>query len=117
MLHLYSTFILGFLEAISPLQVPKNFKFKLFFSGELDMTLDSLLHVAFNVQATFSNTISPSSSSNLESKKNGKERIEFIELLEKKPQMSYEKIYVFQDTWACCFPWTEVVVGEDGLVA
>ncbi len=23
---------------------------------------------------------------------------------------------MFQDTWACSFPWVEIVVGEDGLV-
>jgi hypothetical protein len=24
---------------------------------------------------------------------------------------------VVQDMWACRFPWVEIVVGEDGLVA
>jgi len=24
---------------------------------------------------------------------------------------------VFQDTWACHFPWAKAIVGEDGLVA
>jgi hypothetical protein len=94
----------------------KFFKFKLFYSSELDATSDSLPHVASNVQAASSSTISPNSSSNLESKRNGKELIEFVEPFEKKPQRCYEKIHVFQDTWACCFPWAEVVVGEDNLV-
>jgi hypothetical protein len=44
-----------------------------------------LPHVASNVQVASSNTISPSSSSNLESKRNGKELVEFVEPLEKKP--------------------------------
>jgi hypothetical protein len=76
-----------------------------------------LPHVASNVQVASSNTISPSSSSNLESKRNGKELVEFVEPLEKKPWRSYEKTRVFQDMRACHFPWAEVVVGEDGLVA
>jgi len=95
----------------------KNFKFKLFFSGEPNVTLDSLPHVASNVQATFSSTIRPSSNSNPESRRNGKEPIEFVKPLEKKPQRSYEKIHVFQDIWAYCFPSAEVVIGEDGLGA
>jgi len=49
--------------------------------------------------------------------RNGKEPFEFVEPFEKKPQRSYEKTRVFQDTWACHFPWVEIVVGEDGLVA
>jgi len=64
-----------------------------------------------------SNTISPSSSSNLESKRNGNKPVEFVEHLEKKPQKFYEKIHVFQDTWACHFTWAKAIVGEDGLVA
>jgi hypothetical protein len=64
--------------------VPKNFKFKLFFSGELDATSNSLPHVAFNVQAASSSTISPNSSSNTKSRKNGKEHVKFVEPLEKK---------------------------------
>jgi hypothetical protein len=102
---------------MAPLQVPKNFKFKLFFNGEPNATSNSLPHVAFNVQAAFSSTISPSSSSNPKSRKNGKEHVEFVEPLEKKPRKSYEKTHVFQDTWACCFPWVEIVVREDGLAA
>jgi hypothetical protein len=43
--------------------------------------------------------------------------VEFVEPLEKKPWMSYEKTHVSQDTWAYCFPWAEAIVGEDGLVA
>jgi hypothetical protein len=70
---------------MAPLQVLKNFKFKLFFSNDPNATLDSLPHVASNVQVASSNTISPSSSSNLESKRNGKELVEFVEPLEKKP--------------------------------
>jgi len=66
---------------------------------------------------TSSGTISPSSSSNPESRINGKEHVEFIEPLEKKPRRFYEKTRVFQDTWACRFPWVEANVGEDGLVA
>jgi len=63
-LHLYFTFILGFLKAMAPLQVPNFFKFKLFFNSELDVTLDLSPHVAFNVQVTSSSTISLSSSTN-----------------------------------------------------
>ncbi len=81
------------------------------------MTLDSLPHVASNVQAASSSTISPSSSRNPESGKNGKELVEFVEPFEKKPRRSYEKTRVFQDMWACRFPWVEAIVGEDGLVA
>jgi hypothetical protein len=102
---------------MAPLQVPISFKFKLFFSGEPNVTLDPLPHVASNVQAASSSTISPSSSRNLESRKNGKEPVEFVEPFEKKPRRSYEKTCVFQDMWACYFPWVEAIVGEDGLVA
>jgi hypothetical protein len=76
-----------------------------------------LPHITFNVQVASSNTISHSSRSNLESRRNGKEHVEFVEPLEKKSHRSYEKTRVFQDTWACHFPWVELVVGEDGLVA
>jgi hypothetical protein len=64
--------------------VPKNFKFKLFFNGELNATSNSLPHVAFNVQTASSSTTSPSSSSNTKSRRNGKEHVEFVEPLEKK---------------------------------
>ncbi len=64
-----------------------------------------------------SSTTSLSSNNNPKSRRNGKEHVEFVEPLEKKSQRSYEKTCVFQDTWACCFPWVETVVGEDGLVA
>jgi len=102
---------------MAPLQVPNNFKFKLFFNSELYTTLDSFSHVASNVQVASSSTISLSSSSNPESKRNGKEPIEFVELLEKKLRRFYEKTCVFQDTWAYHFPWAKAIVGEDGLVA
>ncbi len=115
-LHLYSTFI-RFPKTMAPLQVLKNFKFKLFFSGEPDATSYSLPHVASNVQAASGSIRSFCSSSNCESKRNGKELVEFVEPLEKKLQRPYDYIHVFQDTWACCFPWAEIVVGEDGLVA
>ncbi len=72
-LHLFSLIILGFPKAMASLQVLNFFKFKLFFSNEPYSTLDLLPHVASNVQTASSNTISPSSSSNLESKINGKE--------------------------------------------
>jgi len=48
-LHLYFAFIIGYLETITPLQVLKNFKFKLIFSSEPNVTSNSLPHVAFNV--------------------------------------------------------------------
>jgi len=48
---------------------------------------------------------------------NGKETFEFVKPFEKKPQRSYEKTRVFQDMWDRHFPWVEIVVGEDGLVA
>ncbi len=58
------------------------------------------------------------SSTNFESTKSyGMEPLDFLELpIEKKPMKSYEKTRVFQDTWACCFPWAEPVIGDDGLV-
>jgi hypothetical protein len=102
---------------MAPLQVLKNFKFKLFFSSEPNVISDSLPHVAYNVQAASSSTISCSSSNNPKSRRNGKELVEFVEPLKKKPQKSYEKTRVFQNTWACHFPWAEAIVGEDGLVA
>ncbi len=89
---------------MAPFQVLKNFKFKLFFSDELDATPNSFSHVAFNMQVASSSTISPSSSSNPESKRNGKELVEFVEPFEKKSRRFYEKTCVFQETWACCFP-------------
>ncbi len=46
------------------------------------MTLDSLPCVASNVQVNSSNTISPSSSSNPKSRKNGKELVEFVKPFE-----------------------------------
>jgi len=58
--------------------------------------------------------MSPSSSNNPESKKNGKELVEFVEPLEKKLHRFYEKTCVFQDTWACYFPWAKAIVGDDG---
>jgi len=76
-----------------------------------------LPHVASNVQATSNSTISLGSNNIHESMRNGKEPFEFVEPFEKKPKRSYEKTRVFQDTWACHFPWVEIVVGEDGLVA
>jgi hypothetical protein len=76
-----------------------------------------LTHVASNLQATSNSTISPSSTSNPKNKINGKEHVEFVEPLKKKPRRSYEKTRVFQDIWACCFPWAETIIGEDGLVA
>ncbi len=117
MLHLYFTFILRLLEAMSPLQVPKNFKFELFFNDELDATSDLFSHVASNVQVASISIISLSSSSNPKSKRNGKEHVEFVKPLKKKPRIFYEKTCVFQDTWAYCFPWAKAIVGEDGLVA
>jgi hypothetical protein len=63
----------------------KNFKFKLFFNDELDVTSNLLPHVASNVQATSNSTISPSSNINPKSRRNGKEVVEFVEFLEKKP--------------------------------
>jgi hypothetical protein len=76
-----------------------------------------LPHVASNVQAASSNIISPSSSINPKSKRNGKELVEFVEPLEKKSQRFYEKTHVCQDTWAYCFPRVVTVVGEDGFIA
>jgi hypothetical protein len=81
---MYYTFIIGFPKAMALLQVPKNFKFKLFFNGEIDATLDLLPHVAFNVQTASSSIVSPSSSINTKSRRNGKEHVEFVEPLEKK---------------------------------
>jgi len=49
------------------------------------VTSNLLPHVASNVQATSNSTISPSSSINPESRRNGKEVVEFVEFLEKKP--------------------------------
>ncbi len=49
------------------------------------MTSNLLPHVASNVQATSNNTISPSSNINPKSRRNGKEVVEFVEFLEKKP--------------------------------
>jgi hypothetical protein len=40
----------------------------------------------------------------------------YLKLLKKKAKNCYEKNQVFQDTWACRFLWTELVVEEDGLV-
>jgi len=85
---------MGFPKAMAPFQVLKNFKFKLFFNGEPNATSDSLPHVASNAQTTSSSTISPSSSNNLESKKNGKEFVAFVEPLEKKPQKPYDYTHV-----------------------
>jgi hypothetical protein len=77
---------MGFLEAMAPLQVLKNFKFMLFFNGEPNVASNLLPHVASNVQAASSNNIiSLGSNSNPKSKKNGKELIEFVEPFEKKP--------------------------------
>jgi hypothetical protein len=45
--------------------------------------------------------------------RDGKES-DYLKLLKKKAKKCYEKV-VFQDTWACQFPWTELIVGEDGL--
>jgi hypothetical protein len=98
-------------------QVPYFFKFKLFFNDEPNVTLDLLPHVASNVQAASSNIISLSLSRIPKSRKNGKESVEFVEPFEKKPRRSYEKTCVFQDMWACHFPWVEAIVGENGLVA
>jgi len=44
-LHLYCTFILGFLEAMAPLQVLNFFKFKLFFNDEQNVISNSFPHV------------------------------------------------------------------------
>jgi hypothetical protein len=114
---MYSKFILWFDEAMAPFQMLNFLKFKLFFNSEPKAISNLLFHIAFNVQAASSNTISPSSSSNHESRINGKENVEFVEPLEKNPRRSYENTRVFQDTWACPFLWVEIVVGEDGLVA
>jgi len=34
--------------------------------------------------------------------------------LENKTKIFYAKNRVFQDAWACQFPWAELIVGEDG---
>jgi hypothetical protein len=34
----------------------------------------------------------------------------------KKPKKFYEKTRVFQDTWACHFPWAKPIIGDDGSV-
>ncbi len=49
------------------------------------MTSNLSPHVASSVQVTCSSIISPSSSSNIESRKYEKEHVEFVEPLEKKP--------------------------------
>ncbi len=66
---------------------------------------------------TSSKTISLSSSRIPKISKNGKEHVEFVKPFEKKLQRFYKKTHAFQNMWACCFPWVEIVVGEDGLVA
>ncbi len=38
-------------------------------------------------------------------------------LAKKKPRRFYEKNRVFQNTWACCFPWAKLLIGDDGLVS
>jgi hypothetical protein len=46
----------------------------------------------------------------------GMEPLDFLELPTKnKPNRFYEKTYVFQDTWACHFPWAKPVIGDDGF--
>jgi hypothetical protein len=36
--------------------------------------------------------------------------------LENKTKKIYEKNCVFQNTWACWFPWAELIFGENGLI-
>jgi hypothetical protein len=49
-------------------------------------------------------------SNNLD-KKDGKEHFDVFEPLEKKPKRSYKKTCVFQNTWACHFPWQSLLLG------
>jgi hypothetical protein len=37
--------------------------------------------------------------------------------LTKKPNRSYDKAHILQDSWAVKFPWVELILGEDSMVS
>jgi hypothetical protein len=59
--------------------------------------------------------------SNINPKSSRSSRMEPLDslkpLAKKKPRRFYEKNRVFQNTWACCFPWAKLLIGDDGLVS
>jgi len=103
--------------AVAPFHVFNFLKFRQFFCAEPNLALESLPNVGSNIQGTSNNTprLSLYLSNNLD-KKDGKEHFDVFEPLEKKPKRSYKKTCVFQDTWACHFPWAKSIVGGNGLV-
>ncbi len=112
-----------------PLQVLKHFKFKLCFNVKPNPNIESMAHVGSNsYQGVFNSILEniririeacPCSNTNLESSRSfGMESLDFLEpLAKKKPKRFYEKTCVFQDTWACHFPWAKPIIGDDGLVS
>jgi hypothetical protein len=112
-----------------PLQASKHFKFKLFFNVEPNPSIESMAHVgSSSCQGAFNNIlesikvkIEACLCSNTNPKSNGSFGMEPLDSLEpnfeKKPKRFYEKTHVFQDTWAFCFPWAKLVIGDDGLVS
>jgi len=107
MLHWGFANNVGFSKAmVPPLQVPKHFKFKLFFNVEPNPSTKSMAHVGSNsCQGVFSSIpksirikteACPCSNTNLEiSKSFGMEPLNSFEpFAEKKPKKSYEKTCV-----------------------
>lgn len=78
---------------MAPLQVTKEFKFKLFFSFEPNVISVSLPNVGSSVHKASDSSQNPNSNDCLESMKDGKE-LDYFEPLEKKTPKSYEKSHV-----------------------
>ncbi len=74
--------------------MPKNFKFKFFFS-EPNLISNSLLHVGCNVNKDSNSTLSLDFSNNLDSRKDGKEHVDPSKPFKNKRKRSYEKFCVF----------------------
>lgn len=107
----------------------KHFKFKLFFNVKPDPSAKSMAHVgSSSCQRTSNSTLESirvktkaCACSNNNPKSNISFGMEPSDSLKppakKKPRRFYEKTCVFQDTWACHFPWVEFVIWDDGLVS
>ncbi|KAH8975956.1 hypothetical protein BDL97_01G187600 [Sphagnum fallax] len=100
LLHLCVAGFLRLPKTMVPLYVPNCFKFKLFFSFEPNVMLVSLPNVGSSPHEAFNRSQNLISSDNLETMKDGKESY-YLEPLESKTKISYEKNRVFKDTWAC----------------
>jgi len=100
---------LSFIIYMVPLELP-NFKFRLFFMG-LGLSIPLLAPNQIVCSSTPSSSLFPSTNQFQPNSSQDNEPTF------KKLNQPYDKLKVFQNTWATQFPWVQFILGPYGLIS